>query len=417
MAPATDSGWCGLPVVGLSATGTVAADANDLRTARMSDAASTLLAIDGNSLFHRAYHAYAASNMTRKDGRPVFAVYGFMALFNGILEKTAADAVLVGFDDHEHNERKVRWPQYKAQREAKADDLYTQMDDVRALLTEIGVACVVSPGWEADDVIASAAHLAEQRGWKTVVATSDRDAFSLISDQTTVLRLVSGLDNAQELTPATLLDKYGVQPHQYTDYAALRGDKSDNLPGVMGIGEKTAAKLLAAMGTVEAALADQDATTAAIGSFAKRLFDGVDNWRLNVAVMTQRRDLPLDLDATLLNDIDVADLTRVLHAAELPNLVSRLASTMCGQALRSQRPGRARPIGDGAGQPTPPPPDEEPGAAPDRRGAPRPAAVARGVGRGMPAKEESTPVFTLGGRRYATTGGAARPERFPVTIR
>lgn len=380
---------------------------------------TTLLALDGNSLLHRAYHAYAASAMTRKDGSPVFAVYGFMALFNGILEKTGADAVLVGFDDHEHNERKVRWPQYKAQREAKAEDLYTQMAAVRTLLGELGIACIVSPGWEADDVIASAAALAEDRGWKTIVATSDRDAFSLISEQTTCLRLVSGLDNAVELTPAALVDKYGILPHQYTDYAALRGDKSDNLPGVTGIGEKTAAKLLQAMGSVQAALDDRDATVAAIGSFAKRLFDGADNWRLNVEVMTQRRDLELDLAATLIADLDVADLTRVLHAAELPNLVSRFAATLGGRTRRADRTGRGRPVGAPGGPPTPPPPTDEPGA--DRSDTGRvgsfdPATV-RGVGRGLPARERSTPVFTLCGRRYATTGGASCPDPFPATIR
>ena len=301
-------------------------------------AAPTLLAVDGNSLLHRAFHAYAAAGMTRFDGRASFAVYGFLTLLGGIVERTGPDALVVGFDDFPDNERKVAYQEYKATRKRQADELYQQMDDVRALLGRLGVTVTVAPGWEADDVIASAATVAEQAGWRCVVATSDRDAFSVISETTTVMRLVSGLDNAQWLTPAALVERYGITPEQYIDYAALRGDTSDNLPGIRGIGEKTAAKLLTAFGTVAAALGDEDGCRALIGPAASgKLAAEQGNWRRNVELMTQRRDIDVDLDACRLDVLDADHLAEVLDAAELPGLVSRLAAPLATAADPASR--------------------------------------------------------------------------------
>jgi 5'-3' exonuclease len=389
--------------------------------------APTLLALDGNSLLHRAYHAYAASGMSRSDGQPIFAVYGFVALLAGILDRVDPQALIVSFDDHLHSVRKAKFPFYKANREKKADDLYSQMDAVHQLLTRMGISVVVEPGWEADDVVASAATVAEQAGWKCVVATSDRDAFSLISEHTTVMRLVSGLDNAQWLTPDELHAKYGIWPQQYTDYAALRGDKSDNLPGVNGIGEKTAAKLLAAMGSVEAALADPDASRAAIGaSFSERLVEGQEFWARNVEIMSQRRDLSIDLTASELAGIDQQTVIAALREAELPNLVARFAPKLQAHnpRSRSQRGGRAelveQPPSELAPGPSDAPPVEEPAGAvsPGSRDRRRfDPDVMRGEGRGLPSKENSTPNVTLpGGRVISTTGGGRRPARMPVTM-
>lgn len=392
----------------------------------------TLLALDGNSLLHRAYHAYSASGMSDDSDKPTFAVYGFLALFAGILDKTSPDAVIVGFDDGQHNERKVKWPDYKANRSKKAEDLYTQMDKVQAILTELGVHVHLEPGWEADDVVASAAAQAAARGWKTIVATSDRDAFSLIDEHTSVLRLVSGLDNAKLLDPDALFATYNVRAEQYTDYAALRGDSSDNLPGVNGVGEKTAVKLLAAFDTVEQALADTDKLIEAIGrTFARKMVDGKDNWVRNVEIMTQRRDLDIDLDACELACIDNSKVAATLKDRGFPGLINRL-----GPKLDVHNTSSARSTRRAGGQPVtrdqqaPPPPPDEQGAPPPPapagssngggRGR-RPvfdAVVMRGVGRGLPGGERSVqPAELSGGTVLSTTGGGKRPEKMPVSMR
>lgn len=296
-----------------------------------------ILAVDGNSLAHRAHHAYERSGMTTSGGRPVWTVYGFLALLAGICEKVSPDAIVVGFDDHKSSERKERCPEYKAQRESKGPELYQQMDDLQALLPLLGIPVVVPAGLEADDVVGSAARAAEEAGWRCVIATSDRDSFGLISEHTTVLRLGNGLDSAVRLTPTALYEKYGITPEQYLEYAALRGDTSDNLPGVKGIGEKTAAKLLAAFGGLEAALAAPEEAVKVVGKAnAARLGSPEARAALdrNLDIMAIRRDVPVDLEAALLR-MEERVVREVLETAELPTLVRRLSMALCGQTLRA----------------------------------------------------------------------------------
>jgi DNA polymerase-1 len=162
--------------------------------------------------------------------------------------------MLVGFDCPDHSVRKVEYPGYKAHRPDKPDDLVTQLREAPRLLRDAGVATVVVTAHEADDVLASAAAHARGAGWRTVVMTSDRDAFALLDESTSVLRIRNGgMDEAVLVTPSSLVDVYGVRPAQYRDYAALRGDPSDNLPGVRGFGAAMAARLLKAFDTIEAA--------------------------------------------------------------------------------------------------------------------------------------------------------------------
>lgn len=222
-----------------------------------------LLVIDVSSVFHRAFHSYSRLGFTSADGRPVSATYGFFTLLAGIADKVHPDAILAAFDSRE-NFRKQSYPEYKASRKRQDDDFYIQLNDVYKILEELKIGICKPSGWEADDVLASAAAQGPQCGFEVVLATSDRDSFAHISDTTQVLRLASGLDNAEFYTPAVLEAKYGITPDQYLEYAALRGDASDNLNGVDGIGEKTAMGLLKHYGTVEKALLDAKATVAKV---------------------------------------------------------------------------------------------------------------------------------------------------------
>ena len=251
-----------------------------------------LMAIDGNSLVHRSYHAQAHT------GVPTWAVRGLLTQLLAAVERIRPSTVVVGFDDPDTSERRARWPQYKAQRGEKLETLVEQLALAVEVLRELGISVVVPDGLEADDVLASCAEHARVSGARTVVVTSDRDAFALIDDSTTVLRIINGgVDASPLMTADRLVLLLGVRPEQYRDFAALRGDPSDNLPGVRGVGPRTAARLLAEFGTAQAAFADLDAVRTAFGpGLARKLADpdAYDNWQRNCQVMTMRRDVVVD---------------------------------------------------------------------------------------------------------------------------
>src|SRR3954469_11637112 len=205
----------------------------------------TVLAVDGNSLLHRSFHAQARTMYRTPDGAQGWAIRGLLSQLVAAVDRVCADVVVVGFDDRGNSSRKRRWPSYKAQRAPKPESLQRQLDLAVEVLRELGVVVVVPEGLEADDVLASAAAWAPTVGARTVLATSDRDSFALIDEHTRMLRILNGgVDASPMLDPDRLVLVTGVRPEQYVDLAALRGDTSDNLPGVAGIGPKTAARLL-----------------------------------------------------------------------------------------------------------------------------------------------------------------------------
>ncbi len=263
-----------------------------------------VLAVDGNSLVHRAYHAAAgsASNLSAA-AEPVWAVRGLITQIVAAVERVDADAVVVGFDDPESSVRRERWPHYKVQRTEKAQCLVDQLALAVQRLRDLGLAVVVPPGFEADDVLASVSAKARTCGAQTVIMTSDRDAFALIDDNTSVLRIINGgVEASPLLTAARLPLMLGITGAQYRDFAALRGDASDNLPGVRGIGPKTAAKLLIALGSARAAFDDLerggDRVVAAIGAAAARKLatpEARSAWEVNCDVMALHEDVSPEL--------------------------------------------------------------------------------------------------------------------------
>lgn len=309
-----------------------------------------LLVVDGPSLAHRAYHAYGrpgTASMVDPTGRPIWAVYGFLKLLLGIIDRTDPDAIVVGFDDRTASVRREAYPEYKAGRGEKSDDLYAQLDQLPGLLVDLGVAVVVPAGLEADDVLATAAWSAEAVGWRCVVATSDKDSFGLISDRVTVLRLMSGLDNAVMMTPAALLEQYGLTPAQWPDYQALAGDASDNLPGVPGIGTKTAVKLLAECGTLDAAIADPAAARKAIKGYAAKLTapgaaEAIALHRRITAPQPAGQIVPVRCRPAATG----GQIVKALRRHHLPSLIDRAVAALSTAEALEDTPPPARPAPD-----------------------------------------------------------------------
>ena len=217
-----------------------------------------LLAVDGNSLLHRSFHASARTVFRTPDGRPVWAVRGLLSQLVSAVDRVCADAVVVGFDDRGNQRARERWPSYKAHRAPKPETPRGAAGPRRR-----GAARPRRRGGRARGpggrrrAGQSAAAYAPTVGARTVVATSDRDSFALIDEHTRMLRILNGgVDASPLLDPQRLVMVTGVRPDQYLDFAALRGDASDNLPGVAGIGPKTAARLLAEFGSAAAAFDD-----------------------------------------------------------------------------------------------------------------------------------------------------------------
>ncbi|QIK77402.1 5'-3' exonuclease [Nocardioides piscis] len=275
-----------------------------------------LLVVDAPSLLHRNHHARAHTQLRDRAGRPAWALHGMLRQILESIDGFAPDAVIFGLDDRTSSMRRERYPDYKAGRAEKHPQLVDQLERAGALLDALGLATLTPPGLEADDVNASGAAWAVRHGWNCVIITSDRDAFAHISDHTQVLRLIDGgINGSPLLNPKRLRALYGVAAHNYLAYAALRGDSSDNLPGVTGIGEKSAAVLLEVAGTMEAAWADIEhnqgrSLAGALDSWAqetgaRRLGAAVvrrlstpearERWDFNVEMMSGRDDLELGL--------------------------------------------------------------------------------------------------------------------------
>ena len=216
-----------------------------------------LLTVDAPSLLHRNHHARTDSGHRDRQGRPLWALHGMLRQILTAIDRFAPDAVVFGLDDRTTSVREELYPAYKAGRAEKQPELVDQLGRAAGLLDALGLRTVTPPGLEADDVSATSATWARDHGWHCVIITSDRDSFAHISEHTRVLRLINGgIEGSPLLTPSRLFTMYGIAAEHYLEFAALRGDASDNLPGVPGVGEKTAPLLLSAMGSMQAVWAD-----------------------------------------------------------------------------------------------------------------------------------------------------------------
>ena len=302
----------------------------------------TLLAVDGNALVHRAFHAYGATTGGAR--------YGFFALLSVVCDQVGYDGLVIGFDCRIHSTRRAAYPEYKAQRPDKHEQLEASLDELPTIAADLGVHVIVAEGWEADDVVASAAAVAEAAGWRCVVASPDRDVLGLISRMTSVLQIRGGDQPVRHVTARDFRRRHRITPEQYLQLAALRGDSSDNLPGIAGIGAKKAAALLRLYATVDDAVADPMGCRSVLGpELGQALIDDVTApssvFRRNVELMALRRDLPVELDDCRRRghpDRILAELRRW----RMTGLHARLCAALCPQDGGIGGDADAPPVGD-----------------------------------------------------------------------
>jgi len=213
-----------------------------------------IVAIDGNSLLYRAF--YAMKPLSTSEGVPTNAVYGFTLMLQKILQDEKPDAVVVAFDAPVKTFRHEEFEDYKAQRKPTPDDLRAQAPIARRLVEAFGIPILEVPGYEADDVVGTVARMASSSGYDTLIVTGDLDTLQLIDDKVKVMATVKGVTDVVLYDRDAVLERFGVEPSQLVDYKALKGDPSDNIPGVAGVGDKTAAKLVSQFGSVEEMLSN-----------------------------------------------------------------------------------------------------------------------------------------------------------------
>lgn len=296
----------------------------------MADDRPLLLLLDGHSLAYRAFYALP-DDLQTTTGQVTNAVYGFTSMLIKMLADHRPDGVVVTFDQGRDEARLAVYPEYKAGRAATPDVFREQLPLIEQVMDVLAIPVVKVPGVEADDVIATLADQAVAEGWRVGVVTGDRDAMQLVTDDVHVLYNVRGISDVREMDPAAVADKYGVPPSSYVDYAALRGDSSDNLPGVPGVGEKTAAKLLDAHGDVDGIYANIDEVPG--NKVPAMLVEHEQQVRTNVQVMTLRRDVDVtvSLQDVRRGDHD-PDRTRELFGAlEFRVLYDRFLEDVIGE--------------------------------------------------------------------------------------
>jgi len=254
-----------------------------------------LLLIDGHSMAYRAFFALPAENFTTAQGQHTNAIYGFATMLLSLLSTEKPTHVAVAFDVSRKTFRSEIFPEYKANRAKTPDEFRSQMTYLHELVTAFGITTFEVEGFEADDIIATITKQAERENAEVFICTGDRDSFQLVNEKTTVLYPKRGVSDLVRMTPAAVQEKYGMSPEQYPDFAALRGDPSDNLPSVPGVGEKTAAKWVVEYGSLHELIANIDKLGGKVGqSLRDSISDVIRNRELTQLVANVPLDLSID---------------------------------------------------------------------------------------------------------------------------
>lgn len=282
----------------------------------------TIAVIDGNSLMHRAFHA-VESPMNTKDGTPTNAVFGFLAMLLKFIDIAEPDAIVCAFDAGIPDFRKTAIEGYKAQRPPMDPNLRVQFPIIENLLSAMNIPVVRIDGWEGDDILGTIAARDEALGYETLLVTGDRDAFQLASDLTKIVATKRGITDVAIYGPDEVYERYGVTPAQVPDYLGLKGDSSDNIPGVPGVGEKTAAKLLQTYGSLEGIY---EHTNELKGKQKERIEENKDAafGSRQVATIVRDLDFPLELESISFPSFDTQTVTDAFEAVQFHAQLGRV---------------------------------------------------------------------------------------------
>ena len=283
--------------------------------------------LDGNSLAFRAFYALPAENFKTKNGLTTNAVYGVTAMLINLLRDEGPTHIAAAFDVSRQTFRSERYPEYKATRSSTPDEFRGQIDITKEVLNALGITVLAKAGYEADDLIATLATQADEAGYRVLVVTGDRDALQLVNENVTVLYPIKGVSALTRFTPDAVVEKYGLTPEQYPDFAALRGDPSDNLPGIPGVGEKTAAKWIVEYGSLQGLVDSVDTVRGKVGDSLRANLGGV---LLNRELTQLLRDVPLAQtpDTLRLLPWDRDQIHRLFDDLEFRVLRDRLFDTL-----------------------------------------------------------------------------------------
>jgi DNA polymerase I len=283
-----------------------------------------LLLIDGHSMAYRAFFALPAENFTTAQGQHTNAIYGFATMLISLIKEEKPTHIAVAFDVSRKTFRTEIFPEYKANRSKTPDEFRSQMSYLHELVSAFGIQQFEIEGYEADDIIATITKRAEKEKCEILICTGDRDSFQLVNERTTILYPKRGVSEMARMTPDAVIAKYGMSAEQYPDFAALRGDPSDNLPSVPGVGEKTAAKWIVDFGSLKNLLSNVDTLGGKVG---QSLRDNIDNVIRNRELTQLVHDAPVDfeIDALTWAGPDEALVTPLFEKLEFRTLKERLS--------------------------------------------------------------------------------------------
>jgi DNA polymerase-1 len=291
----------------------------------MSAVKKRLLLIDGHSMAYRAFYALPAENFKTSSGQPTNAIYGFASMIINLVKEEKPTHIAVAFDVSRKTFRTEKFPEYKATRASTPDEFRSQLSYINELVDAFGIKHLEVEGFEADDIIATLSKQAQELGFETLICTGDRDSFQLINRTTTVLYPKKGVTEMSRMTPEAVFEKYGLTPSQYPDFAALRGDPSDNLPSVPGVGEKTATKWIADYGSLSRLIENSSDIGGKVG---QSLRDNIESIKLNRELTQLIEDLELPITPAGLEwfGIDTLEISKFFEKLEIRALKERIKS-------------------------------------------------------------------------------------------
>lgn len=287
---------------------------------------SKIIVIDGNSLLFRAFYAtyYDPSNIMRtKSGQATNAIFAFSNMITSLLTNLKkGDGIFVGFDAGKHTFRHQEYKDYKANRPELPNDLITQFPIARELLDKLNIVHYECDNLEADDICGIVANKAQKEGYKVYIYTSDKDYLQLIDENITIELIKKGLKDIKEMTPQTFKEEWGFEPIQITDYKGLRGDDSDNLKGIPGVGDKTAKQLIAQFGDLESIIQNADTKT----KVGRNIIEFQDNGRMckHLAIIAKDQEIPIQVNETIYNGYKFNSVSEFANKYEFKSLVSKL---------------------------------------------------------------------------------------------